>query len=256
MAQPTALTYNSLVTQVCLLGPYLYSTVNGVVTPQAPEFTALIPQMLNYAEQRIQRDMDLLNTQIMRGPYALAIGSNQLSVPPTDLLVVQDVLVSIGGVPTPMHPVAKAYLLTVWPSTSTPGPPKVVALEGGDTATQGLTGTILLFGPPPDAPYQVNCIGESRAPTLAGYATTADAATKSTWISTWLPDLLVMACMIYVSAYQRDFGRQSDDPQMAQSYEAQYQGLLAAANKQEAQRRWEADAWSALSKSPAATPTR
>ena len=32
--------------------------------------------------------------------------------------------------------------------------------------------------------------------------------------------------MIYVSAYQRDFGRQSDDPQMALSYESQYQALL------------------------------
>jgi hypothetical protein len=256
MAQPTALTYNGLVTQVCLLSPYLYSMVAGVVTPQAPEFTALIPMMLNYAEQRIQRDMELLNTQVMRGPYPLVVGSNQLSVPPADLLVVQDVLVNIGGVPTPMNPVSKSYVQTVWPSTSTPGPPKVVALQGGDTLTQGLTGTILIFGPPPDAPYQVNCIGESRAPTLAGFANTAQAATSTTWISTWLPDLLVMACMIYVSAYQRDFGRQSDDPQMAQSYENQYETLLSGANKQEFQRRWEADAWSALAKSPVATPTR
>jgi hypothetical protein len=228
-----------------------------VVTPlNQPEFTALIPMMLNYAEQRIQRDMELLNTQVMRGPYALVIGSNQLSVPPSDLLTVQDVLVSIAGTPTPMHPVSKAYLLTVWPSTSTPGPPKVMALEGGDLATQGLTSTIILLGPPPDAPYQVNCIGESRAPTLAGFANTAQAGTNSTWIATWLPDLLVMACMIYVSAYQRDFGRQSDDPQMAQSYEGQYQTLLGAANKQEFQRRWEADAWSAAAKSPVATPVR
>jgi hypothetical protein len=43
---------------------------------------------------------------------------------------------------------------------------------------------------------------------------------------------------------------------MAQSYEGQYQALLNGANKQEFQRRWEADAWSALAKSPVATPTR
>jgi hypothetical protein len=256
MAAPTALTYNSLLTQVCLLAPYQYSIIGGVVTPQAPEFTALIPQMLNYAEQRIQRDMELLNTQVMRGPYTLTPGSNQLSVPPSDLLVVQDVLVTVAGEPKPMHPVSKPYLLTVWPSSSPPGPPKVVALQGGDQATQGLTGTILMFGPPPDLNYQVNCIGESRAPSLAGFADPADAGVQSTWIATWLPDLLVMGCMIYVSGYQRDFGRQSDDPQMAQSYESQYETLLAAANKQEFQRRWEADAWSAAAKSPVATPTR
>jgi hypothetical protein len=257
MAQPTALTYNGLVTQVCLLAPYQYSVVSGVTTPSnQPEFTALIPMMLNYAEQRIQRDMELLNQQIARGPYTLVQGSNQLLVPPSDLITVQDVLVNIGGTPTPMLPVSKPYMLTVWPANAAPAPPKVMALEGGDTATQGLTSTVILLGPPPDAPYQVTCIGESRAPTLASYATTAEAGTKTTWISTWLPDLLMMACMIYVSAYQRDFGRQSDDPQMAQSYEQQYETLLAGADKQEFQRRWEADAWTALPKSPVATPTR
>jgi hypothetical protein len=256
MAAPNPLTYNGLVTQVCLLGPYQYGVVAGVVTPNAAEGAALIPQMLNYAEQRIQRDMELLNTQVLRGPYTLAIGSNQLSVPPSDLQVVQDVLVNIGGVPTPMNPVSKAYVLTVWPSSSTPGPPKVVALQGGDTATIGLTGTILMFGPPPDAPYQVSCIGETRAPSLATYANAGNAGTQVTWLSAWLPDLLVLACMIYVSAFQRDFGRQSDDPQMAQSYENQYQTLLGGANQQEFQRRWEADAWSAMAKSPVATPTR
>jgi hypothetical protein len=256
MAQPTALTYNSLVTQVCLLAPYQYSTVSGVVTPlNQPEFTALIPMMLNYAEQRIQRDMELLNTQVIRG-YSLIAGYPFLSVPPSDLLVVQDVLVSIGGVPTPMLPVSKSYLLTVWPSTSAPGPPRVMALQGAGSGDPSLTATVILLGPPPDLPYGVACYGESRAPSLAGFANTAQAGTSSTWIGTWLPDLLVMACMIYVSGYQRDFGRQSDDPQMAQSYEAQYQLLLGSANKQEFQRRWEADAWSAAAKSPVATPVR
>ena len=253
----TALTYNGLVTQVCLLAPYQFDASGPVVVPlNQPEFTSLIPMMLNYAEQRIQRDMELLNVQVMRGPYPLTIGNNQLAVPPSDILVIQDVVANIGGTPTPLDPVSKAYMLTCWPATSTPGPPKVFALQGGDAPTQGLTATILLVGPPPDAPYQVNVIGESRLPTLASYATPTDAATKTTWISTWLPDLLVMACMIYVSGYQRDFGRQSDDPQMAVSYESQYQALLAGANTQEFQRRFEADAWSSQAKSPVATPTR
>lgn len=257
MAQPTALTYNGLLTQVCLLAPYQYDATQAVVVPlNQPEFTALIPMMLNYAEQRIQRDMDLLNVQVMRGPYTLTQGNNQLAVPPSDILVIQDVIVNIGGTPTPLDPVSKAYMLNAWPATSTPGPPKVFALQGGDTATLGSTSTIVLLGPPPDAPYQANVIGESRLPTLASFANPTDAGTKSTWISTWLPDLLVMACMIYVSAYQRDFGRQSDDPQMAQSYEGQYQALLAGANKQEFQRRFEADAWTSAAKSPVATPTR
>jgi len=257
MASPTALTYNNLVTQVCLLAPYQFDASGPVVLPlNQPEFTALIPQMLNYAEQRIQRDLELLNVQVSRGPYTLTVGSNQLAIPPSDLLVIQDVLVNIGGVPTPMLPVSKPYMLTVWPSSSPPGPPRVMAMQGGDTATEGATSTIVLLGPPPDQAYQVTAIGETRAPTMAVFANPTDAGTRTTFISAWLPDLMVMACMIFVSAYQRDFGRQSDDPQMAQSYENQYQTLLKGADQQEFQRRWEADAWSAAAKSTVATPVR
>jgi hypothetical protein len=62
--------------------------------------------------------------------------------------------------------------------------------------------------------------------------------------------------MIYISAYQRNFGRQSDDPAMAQSYEAQYKTLLPAANNAEEQKRFQASAWSSSSVPSSATPTR
>jgi len=255
---PTALTYNGLVEQVALLAPYLTEMAPDGVTLQGqdPNFTNLIPMMLNYAEQRIQRDMDLIATQVMRTGYALAIGSNQLGVSPSDFLVIQDVIVTMNGVPTPLTPISKPAMLTLWPASSAPAPPVNFAILGGDTPTQGLTSTIIMVGPPPDQNYGVSIVGDSRASFLAQYANTPLANTATTWISTWLPDMLVMACMIYVSAYQRDFGRQSDDPQMAQSYENQYQLLLKQANTEEFRKRFEADAWSSQMNSPVATPSR
>lgn len=77
-----------------------------------------------------------------------------------------------------------------------------------------------------------------------------------TFISEYLPDLLIMASMVYISAYQRNFGRQSDDPQMAQSYENQYQLLLRSAGVEEARKKFEAGGWSSQSPSSVATPTR
>ena len=65
-----------------------------------------------------------------------------------------------------------------------------------------------------------------------------------------------MASMIYISAYQRNFGRQSDDPQMAQSYEAQYNALLKGAAVEEARKKFEAAAWSSQSPAVVATPSR
>lgn len=77
-----------------------------------------------------------------------------------------------------------------------------------------------------------------------------------TFISEYLPDLLVMASMIYISAFQRNFGKESDDPQMAQSYEGQYQLLLKSAGVEEARKKFAAAAWSSESGATVATPTR
>jgi len=82
------------------------------------------------------------------------------------------------------------------------------------------------------------------------------ATNTMTYISTNLPDMMIMASMIYISAYQRNFGRQSDDPQMAQSYENQYQALLRSAMVEENRKKYEASAWSSYSPAPAATPIR
>jgi hypothetical protein len=65
-----------------------------------------------------------------------------------------------------------------------------------------------------------------------------------------------MASMIYISAYQRNFGKANDDPQMAVTYESQYQTLLRSAMMEENRKKFEAAAWSSQSPSTAATPTR
>ena len=62
--------------------------------------------------------------------------------------------------------------------------------------------------------------------------------------------------MIYVSGYQRNFGRANDDPQMAITYESQYQALLKGAAVEEARKKYESSGWTSLSPSPVATPTR
>ena len=65
-----------------------------------------------------------------------------------------------------------------------------------------------------------------------------------------------MASMIYISAYQRNFGRASDDPQMAMTYESQYQALLKSAVVEEARKKFDASGWSSQSPATVATPSR
>jgi hypothetical protein len=108
---------------------------------------------------------------------------------------------------------------------------------------------LYLFGPVPDLDYAVEIVGTFRPNSLSATNTT-------TFISLYLPDLMIMASMIYISGFQRNFGRLNDDPQMAVTYESQYKTLLQSAVVEEARKSFEASGWTSQPASPAATPTR
>lgn len=255
--QTTPLTYNGYVTQVATMAVVNVQTTSGVVVGIDAEFNAIIPQMLNYAELRIQRDLDLLPSQTSR-PYTLTIGNNQLQLGAYDFVTVQTVTLNVSGVTYPLLPSTKEYLQNVYGSSAvgSRGQPKLFAIYGGDLATGGETYNNILLGPYPDIAYNVEVIGTVRLPTLYENATTPLAATGTTFISTYFPDLLIQASLIYISQFQRNFGQASNDPAMGPTYELQYQNLLRAAAVEEGRKKFSASAWSSMSPQVAATPTR
>jgi hypothetical protein len=245
---PTALTYNSYVAQIATLA-VVNTTTNGNLTvfTDAPAQT-LLPQMLNYAELRIQRDLDLMPLLTTNTTYSLAAGSSLLTLQTADFVTLQTIVLTSTG--TPLLPVSKEWLQNCYAVGSTPGPPMYFAPYGGDS-NGGNTSQFYIVGPPPDQSYALTLMGTIRMPTL--YVNTGT-GTNTTFISTYLPDLLIMASMVYISGFQRNFGRQSDDPEMAVSYESQYQALLKGAMVEEYRKKFAAYAWSSESVSPAATP--
>jgi len=260
----TPLTYNGYVTQIATMAVVNTQTVSGVVQGVDDAFNAIIPQMLNYAELRIQRDLDLLPS-VTSNSYTLSYGSNLLQISVNDFVTVQTVGLATPAyyspVPDtydikPLLPSTKEFLQNVYGSSSCIGVPKYFAMYGGDLSTGGNTYNNILFGPYADEEYTISVTGTQRLPTLYQFSNTTDAGTETTFISTYLPDLLIMASMVYISAYQRNFGRESDDPAMAQSYEGQYQALKQAAIAEEYRKKFQASAWSSVSSSSASTPTR
>lgn len=257
----TPLTYNGYVSQIATMAVLNTTTTNGVVVGVDDYFNTIIPQMLNYAELRIQRDVDLLPSQTSLtypgGSTGIAAGTNQFTISVNDFVTIQTIGVSsvAGTATTPLLPSTKEFLQNVYNDSSYTGPPVYFAPYGGDYATGGNTSNVFVFGPYADANYNVVVTGTQRLPSLYQFANPTNAATGTTFISTYLPDLLIMASMIYVSAYQRNFGRQSDDPAMAQSYESQYQALLKTAIGEEYRKKFQMAAWSSMSQAPA-TPTR
>ena len=248
MANPNTnpLTYDSYVTQMATM---------AVVSPTDTAFVAIIPQMLNYAELRIQRDLDLLASQTSTS-ILLPASSNTINLGVNDLLTVQTVNVVVNGVPTPLIPTTKEFIQNMFPDPTQTGTPQYFAMYGGDYGSGGDVYNYVLVGPTPNVQYTVNLTGTIRTPSLYKFAGTANSNTSNTYISAYYPDMLIMASMVYISAYQRNFGRMSDDPAMAQSYEGQYQVLLRAANMEESRKRFGGSAWSSMSTPPAATPSR
>jgi len=238
----TGLTYATYVTQIATL---------AVVPENDTAFVTILPQMLTYAENRMYRDLDFLSTVTTNSTYTTTIGTPFASFALADFITLQQINVITpagettpnSGTRNPLLPATKEFLNLVYPSSSSAAVPEYFAMF-----TQN-TDNVVLFGPWPDDTYTLELVGTYRPASLSSVNTT-------TFISTYLPDLLIMASMIYVSGYQRNFGRANDDPQMAVTYESQYKALLQGATVEEARKKFQSSAWASMSPATVASPTR
>lgn len=234
------LTYNTYVAELATL---------AVVSPTDTNFVANLPSAIDYAELRCYQDLDLLSTVTPvvspAVPNLTALASSY-TFPIGTFITLQDINVITGsaspdtGTRNPLLPVSKEFLQLVYPSASGAGLPGFFAMINQNT---------IALGPWPDQAYPVEMIGTVRPTSLSAVNTT-------TFLSTYLPSLFLMASMVFISGYQRNFSKQSDDPQMAVSYEAQYQALLKSALLEEVRKKFQAPAWTSMSPSPTATPAR
>ena len=234
----TGLTYSDYVTQIATL---------AVTQTTNPNLIIILPQTITYAENRIYRDLDFLTT-VSTNTYSISAGSRNITVPVGDFVTTQEVNVITPPGATPadsgtrnqLIPVTKEFLNAVYPSVSGSGIPQYYAM---------LNQSSMVVGPWANNTYYVEVVGTIRPDSLSATNTT-------TFISLYLPDLFIMASMIYVSGYQRNFGRQSDDPSMAQSYESQYQALLKSAMVEEARKKYQSSGWTAESPPVVSSPSR
>jgi hypothetical protein len=224
-----------------------------VVDPTDTNFLAILPQMIVYAENRIYRDLDFLST-VAPNTYTLGAGLHSFTVPWADFITVQQinvltpatVTIADSGLRNPLLPVSKEFLNVVYPDSSTAGVPYYFA-----PSSNGFS-FIYLLGPWPDKAYTVEVIGTIRPASMS-----ATSGTKTTFISLYLPDLFIMASLVYGSAYQRNWsGPSPNDPQMPVTYESQYQALLKSAGIEEARKKFQSSGWASMSPAPVATPSR
>lgn len=215
-----------------------------------PNFVAILPTIVDYAEQRIYRELDLLATQVVQW-FAMTPNSRAQSfaasssvyanhTPAQQILVVERVRVmpptatpgggfNQGG--EPLTPSSMDYLDAVYSGVfPAPGPTgRPVKFSQRDDQT-------IVFGPTPDQAYFFDIQGEARPVPL--YSAAPGDGSQTTFLTTVLPDLFLAGAMIAASGYRHNFGAQSDDPRMALSWESQYMELLLSAKTEEVRKRF------------------
>ena len=214
------------------------------------DFNTMLPGMIDYAEQRIYRELDLLYTQVTDSTTAVSSGNRNFNLPTgTGTYIVTDNINIITPSGTPasngtrvqLTPVSREFLDIAYPSGQTAtGVPEFYAMTSN---------TQVVFGPAPDAPYVAEVIGVQRPSPLSS-------GNSSTILTQYVPDLMIAASMVFGAGFMRDFGAQSDNPQMAVSWEAQYTKLFASAAVEQARAKFQSEGWTSDQPSPIASPKR
>jgi len=231
---------------------YTTQVANLMVIPSTDaNFQTMLPGMIDYAEGRMYRELDLLATQITDDANVTSSNSRNF-VLPTNIgtfitvdtlnVITPNATVAAAGTRNPVIATSREFIDAVYPSgVANQGVPQFYAMASDTT---------IIFGPPPDADYVVEVIGIQRPAPLS-------ASNSSTFLTAYLPDVFIAASMVFASGYMRDFGGQgSDNPGMSVSWESQLQLLMKSAATEEARKKFESEAWTSQSPAPLATPPR
>ena len=112
-----------------------------------------------------------------------------------------------------------------------------------------VTQSTAVLAPWPDQAYTLEITGTQRPAPLSVSNTT-------TILSTYFPDLLTSASMVYLSGYAQNFSAMGDNPQQAVNWNQHFMDQLKSAATEEALKKFEAEGWGPKQPSPIASPPR
>jgi len=228
---------------------YTYATFTTALAAELAEnasdanFLTILPTIIQNAELRCYRDLDLLST-IVTDTATATINSRGFTLPQNQgrFVVVEQMNVLASGVHTPLTPISKEALTAFWPSDTS------VLASDVPTHFAPVTDQLFLLAPPPGSAVTIEVVGTIRPAALSAINTT-------TFLTLYLPDLFFAAAMCEGAAWQKNYGAAADEPRQAQSWEQKYAAIFSGARGEEIRKKFGSASWS--SKSPmAALPDR
>lgn len=237
------LTYNTFTTKLA----------NFIVVPITDAaFAEALPNIIDDAEQRLYRELDLLSTRVTATAPFVA-GNRNIALPTPSggngpFVVVEDFNVITPqtstdpetGTRNQLTPVSKEVLDALFPSAAGAGVPKFFA----PISQQGW-----IVGPWPDQAYTLEVVGTVRPAPLS-------ASNQTTLLSTYLPDVFFAASLVMSAGYQLNFSAAGDNPAAGMTWETHVQTLLTSAMREEFRKKFASEAWTSMQPDPQASPPR
>lgn len=229
---------------------FVSGLANMIVVPITDtKYQEALPNIIDDAEQRIYRDLDLLST-IVRATGQATANNRNFTLPTTNgqFVVVEQMnaITPAGttdpdqGTRNPMLPVSKEYLDMVYNSSAGAGVPSLFA---------PISQQNWIMGAWPDAGYTIEVVGTIRPAPLS-------VSNPNTFLTDNLPDVFMAAALVYAAGYQLNFSAAADNPQAGVSWETHLKDLLASAKKEEFRKKFGSQSWSSKEPDPIATPPR
>lgn len=219
-----------------------------VIPPTDTNYLQFIPNVIDDAEQRIYRELDLLTTIVRDQTGVLTPNSRNFTFP--QHFVVSESINVFTPVGTTTYrqqliPVTREWMDAVYPDETACGccadaTPRYYAM---------ITDQTIVVGPSPDAAYTMEVIGTIRPAPLS-------LTNTSTYLTNYLPDLFLAEALIFGYGYLKDFGAMTDDPRGSASWNSHYQDLWQSANTEENRKKYASQAWTPKQPAPLATPPR
>lgn len=241
--------YSDYVTAIGDLLQYTVVDATSATPFQNQDINNILPRMIEYAELRMYREFDFISTQINSGSICTA--GSRIAPMPSNIVVLQTLNIITPasvtdptvGVRNQMTRCSIEFMNYTWPDPTVQGLPTLYALSQAIATTNPLSG--IRVAPTPDAPYSIECVGTSRPAPLSSVNT-------STFLSLNMPDMMISASMIFGSGFQMNYGAQSENPQLAMSWETIYQGQKAGLMPEELRKKAESTEWQPYLPSPLA----
>ena len=193
------------------------------VDPSDSDFSTLLPTIIQDAELRCYRELDLVSASVAV-PGTLTANTRSFTLPTTSgsIIVVDAINVfDASNVRHPVKPASRDVIDTFWPSDTAPSASSIPKLFARPDETA------VLLGPAPGTAWNVEVVGTIRPTPLS-------AINPTTFLTSSIPDLFMAAAMAFATGgLLKNYGAASEDPRAAVSWEAHYQTLLSSARPEE-----------------------